>query len=86
MTFYEAALRILKSSRKPLSTREITERALERGLIVSHGKTPEASMAAVLYGRLGTDTQLVKIEDHGPTRAKRGTVRWRMRETPDSVS
>jgi hypothetical protein len=76
MTFYEAALQILKSSSKPLTTREITERALERGLIVSRGKTPEASMAAVLYGRLGTDAQLVKIEDRGPTRARRGTVRW----------
>ena len=35
MTFYEAALQILKSSREPLTTEAITQRALESGLIVS---------------------------------------------------
>jgi hypothetical protein len=79
MTFYEAALQVLRSSRRPLTTREITERALESGLIVSRGKTPEASMAAVLYGRLGTDAQLVKVEVRSQSRAKHGTVRWRLR-------
>lgn len=80
MTYFEAALQILRSAQKPLTTREITERALERGLIVSHGKTPIATMGAVLYGRLGTDNQLVKTEDRGPARAKRGTVRWTIRD------
>lgn len=85
MSFYEAALQILKSSPKPLTSEEITERALERGLIVSHGQTPVATMAAILYRRLGSDPQLVKTEDRGPTRAKRGTVRWTLRETRDSA-
>jgi HB1, ASXL, restriction endonuclease HTH domain len=85
MTFYEAALQILKSSRKPLTTKEITDRALDRGLIISRGKTPVATMAAVLYKRLGTDLQLVKTEDRGPARAKPGTVRWTLRETRDSA-
>jgi hypothetical protein len=58
VTFYEAALQILKSSREPLTTREITERALENGLIVSRGKTPVATMGAELYGRLDTDASL----------------------------
>jgi hypothetical protein len=66
MTFYEAALQILKSSRKPLTSEEITELALERGLIVSRGKTPVATMAAELYTHLGIDPQLVKTADRGP--------------------
>jgi hypothetical protein len=68
-----------------LTTQEITQRALERGLIVSRGKTPTATMAAELYERLGTDPRLVKTEDRGPTRARRGTVRWMLRETHDSA-
>jgi hypothetical protein len=79
MTYYEAALQILKSSRKPMTSREITNRALERGLIVSRGKTPEATMGVVLNRRLRDDSQHVKTEDRGPTRAKRGTVRWALR-------
>jgi hypothetical protein len=85
MTFYEAALQILKSSRKSLTSKEITERALERGLIVTRGKTPVATMTAELYKHLGTDPQLVKTEDRGPTRAKHGTVGWTLRETRDSA-
>jgi hypothetical protein len=85
MTFYEAALQILQSSRKPLTVQEITERALERGLIVSHGRTPEATMSAVLYGRLRSDARLVKVEDRGPVRARPGTVRWELRETLDGA-
>jgi hypothetical protein len=41
-------------------------------------------MASELYKRLGTDPQLVKIEDRGLDRAKRGTVRWTLRATRDS--
>jgi hypothetical protein len=85
MTFYEAALQILKSSREPLASEEITERALARGLIVSRGKTPVATMDAELYRHLGTDPELVKTEDRGPARAKRGTVRWTIREPPRSA-
>jgi len=80
MTYFEAALQVLESSQEPLTTREITERALERGLVVSYGKTPHATMGAVLYGRLSTDARLVKTETRGPTRAKRGTARWTLRE------
>lgn len=80
MTYFEAALQILRSAQKLLTTREVTERALERGLIVSHSKTPIATMAAALYGRLGTNDQLVKTEDRRATGAKWGTVRWTVRD------
>jgi len=81
MTFLEAAIQILRSSRRPLTTREITERALETGLINTHGKTPNATMCAVLYRALSTDGDLVKIDDPGTTRAKRGSVRWTAQKT-----
>jgi hypothetical protein len=40
MTFLEAAYQVLKSSGRPLTTLEITERALEQGLVDPRGKTP----------------------------------------------
>lgn len=81
MTYFEAAVQILKSSRKPLTTQEITKLAIEQGLIAPRGKTPDNTMSAVLYGRLGTDDQLVKTEERSGARAKRGTVRWTLRRT-----
>lgn len=80
MTYFEAALQILKSSQRPLTTREVTDRALEQGLIVPRGKTPHATMAAVLYRQSSTDAGLVKTEARGAARAKRGSVRWMLRE------
>lgn len=83
MTYFEAALQVLKSSREPLTAREITERAVERGLIVPRGKTPEATMRATLYVRLGSDAQLVKTETRDPSPSKPSAVRWALRERPD---
>jgi hypothetical protein len=76
MTYYEAALQVLRSVRRPLSTREITDLAIERGLITPVGKTPHATMSAALYLRVRNNSELVKIEDPGFLRAKRGSVRW----------
>jgi hypothetical protein len=84
MTYYEAALEILRSARRPLTTREVTDLAITQGLIGPVGKTPHASMARVLYLRVRKDPELVKIEDLGDARAKRGTVRWMLR--PASVA
>lgn len=81
MTYYEAALQILRSARHPLTTREITDRAMERKLITPHGKTPQATMSAVLYRRAGNDAEFVKLDTQGNVRAKPGTVRWTLRET-----
>jgi hypothetical protein len=79
MTYYEAALSILRSARRPLSTQEITDLALQRELILSAGKTPNASMSAALYTRVGDNSEIVKIGDPGSGRAKRGSVRWTLR-------
>lgn len=81
MTFYEAAIEVLRAAKRPIAAKEITHQALETGLITSNGKTPEATMLAVLYVRLRSDPDLVKLEDRGTTRAKRGSVRWTLRQT-----
>jgi hypothetical protein len=83
MTYFEAALQVLRSAKQPLTTAEITTRALERGLIAPRGKTPEATMAAELYRRLVIDPQLVKTPARGEKRAEAGTVRWALRSDPD---
>lgn len=85
MTFYEAALQILRSSPHPLTTREITDKAIERGLIATNGKTPDATMSAALYERLPNDPQLVKLEAPGEKRARHGSVRWQLLPSTDSA-
>jgi hypothetical protein len=52
-TFKSIAYQILKEAGKPLHSKEITKRALERGL-VSEGKTPEATMNAQLVVDINT--------------------------------
>ena len=79
MTYYEAALKVLRSVQRPLTTREITDLALAKGLIKPIGKTPHATMAARLYLQAGKDPELVKLEEPGNGRAKRGSVHWTVR-------
>ena len=79
MTYYEAALRILRSARRPLTTREITDLAIKKGLITPVGRTPHATMGAELYQRARNDPVLVKIQEPGNGRAKQGSVRWTLR-------
>ncbi|MEP0915077.1 restriction endonuclease [Leptolyngbya sp. GB1-A1] len=48
MSFSEATLTILREAGEPLHYREIAKRALARGLIQTDGKTPEATLNAIL--------------------------------------
>lgn len=61
--FKEADIKILKESSEPLSTNEITKRAIESGLLETTGKTPEKSMAAVI-------TVDIKLNEKGSTFVK----------------
>jgi hypothetical protein len=79
MRYYEAAIEVLKAAKRPLTVREITDQAIKRGLIRPKGKTPAATMSAVLYVRLRNHPDLVKLEDQGNKRAVRGSVRWTLR-------
>ena len=82
MTYYEAARQVMRNSSVPLTIEEITLRAIADGLLVTHGKTPQASMAAALYSKMRTDPELLKLEERGPGRAKRGSVRWILSSAP----
>jgi hypothetical protein len=81
MTYYEAALKILGSVQQPLTAREITDRALERGLITPQGKTPHSTMGSMLYVRVRHGSELVKLETPGNGRAQRDSVRWTLRHS-----
>lgn len=50
MTFLEAALDILKRERKPLTYKEIVQKAMERKLLTFVGRTPELTMQTQLLG------------------------------------
>jgi hypothetical protein len=74
MTFLAAAEAVLRSAKRPLTAREITEQALNRRLIATSGKTPEATMTAALYRARSPHIQ--RSFAPGPTRAVRNSVRW----------
>jgi hypothetical protein len=80
MTYIEAAITVLRRSRRPLSTPEVFDAAIEAGLIAPTGKTPRATMSAALYKRAKWDVGLVKIAVPGRSRARRGSVRWTVRD------
>jgi hypothetical protein len=78
MTYFEAALRVLRSSRRPLSTSEILERIQRQNLLQLTGRTPAATLSAALYRHVGKHPQLRREYVPGAHRAKKGTVRWRL--------
>lgn len=82
MTYYEAAIQVLKIAHRPLTVREITDLAVERSLIVPGGKTPHASMSAALYKHSQLDQRLVKVATQVNVRSR--NVRWSLR--PDLAS
>ena len=52
MTYYEAAIEVLRAANAPLTVQEITVQAIEKDLIRPSGQTPVATMTPVLYLRL----------------------------------
>jgi len=79
MTYFEAALLVLRASRHPLSTSEILERIERQHLITVTGRTPLATLSATLYRHLGKHPELHRELIPGAHRAARGTVRWSLR-------
>jgi len=55
LSFKEAAIKILKEADEPLTAKEITDIALNEGLIETSGATPEATMAAQLYTEISNN-------------------------------
>ncbi len=73
MTFLQAAEAVLRRAKTPLTAAQITELALTRGLLHTHGKTPEATMSAALYGA-PKDGAIQRESEAGRQRATRGSV------------
>lgn len=78
MTYFQAAISVLKSSQRPLTTKEITDEAIRKGLIRPLGKTPAATMGAVLYvhARDAKNNPIRRQYKRGSVRAVRDSVRW----------
>ena len=57
MSFSNAAYEVLKTSKVPLSPKEIVDEAIEKGLITTHSKRPEATMA----GRLWANKRFIRV-------------------------
>ena len=78
VSFPAAAQAVLKASKRPLTVKEITDAALERGLIRPQGKTPEATMRAALYllTKHEPDAPIRREFVPGSSRAARNSVRW----------
>lgn len=74
MTFKEAAFQILKESKGPLHSKEITKIALKEKLIKSRGENPWATMNAHLLMDIenGRESKFIQVEPS--TFYKEGTV------------
>jgi hypothetical protein len=81
MAYLDAAITVLEAMGRALTSREITDEALRRGLIRPAGKTPEATMSARLYVHVRDEVnpRIARLADPGQTRARRGSVRWALR-------
>src|SRR5205823_12070524 len=55
MTYMQAALTILTYADRPLTLGEITAVAVAQGLVHPRGRTPDRTMASVLYRRMAAD-------------------------------
>ena len=80
MTYLEAAVAVLKASRRAMTTEEITDAAISQGLIQPRGKTPVQTMGAALYRHIHEDAAAPVLQREfqpGPMRAVPGSVRWR---------
>jgi hypothetical protein len=81
-SFLEAAEVVLADFHEPQTAEIITDEALRRGLIHPRGKTPVATMTASLYveARDNPASRILRLGEPGPTRARRNSVRWTLRE------
>ncbi|GAB3667556.1 hypothetical protein GCM10028791_43250 [Echinicola sediminis] len=64
--FKEAALQVLVEHKSSLHYKEITKRALEQGILVTDGKTPESSMNAQLITDINSKGETSAFIKTGP--------------------
>ena len=80
MSVLDAAIQVLREADNPLHAKEITERILSKGLWTSSGKTPAATVSAMLY----SDIKIKGENSHFILRAPQ-TFGLRMLEFPDKA-
>lgn len=79
MTYLQAALAVLKQSKRTLSTNELWARIEEAGLVKCMGRTPQQTLSAALYRASAAEGPLKREYTQGVGgRATRGSVRWRV--------
>ena len=66
MTFYEAAVEVLREAGRPLHYKKITENAIRRSLLSHVGKTPEETMHARLQQEVKKPGGIALIEQARP--------------------
>jgi hypothetical protein len=66
MTFYEAAVEVLREAGRPLHYKKITENAIRRSLLSHVGKTPEETMHARLQQEVKKPNGMALIEQARP--------------------
>lgn len=75
--FRAAAIKLLTGRKTPMTVKELTEQAIDKGLLTSAGKTPDRTMATLLYtDPTGTFERVVPEAAAGKTRAN--GVKWRL--------
>jgi hypothetical protein len=67
MSFKSIAYQILKEANKPLHSKELTKIAIQRGLLETAGKTPEATMNAQLIVDINTKKDKSLFIKSGPS-------------------
>lgn len=68
--FKSAAIKVLQESKESLHVKEITKRALKSGYLISEGKTPEATMNALLIVDVNKNKDKSIFEKTGPSTFK----------------
>jgi hypothetical protein len=76
LTFFEAAVEVLRQEERALSTRELTDLVLAKKLVRTRGRTPRATMSAALYSA-PADSPIHREYELVYQRARQGSVRWR---------
>lgn len=62
--FTNAAYTVLKEEKHPLSAKQITEKALNKKLIITHGRTPQFTMTARIIDEIkqkGKNSRFKKV-------------------------
>jgi hypothetical protein len=76
-SFMDAARQVIEAEGRPLTTKELYDAIMARGLVTVQGKTPYKTLVAQLYKQANApNPKLIRIADMVRVRAKQGGVRW----------